>query len=75
MVKRFWRPQIELPDVPGLKRELERAADMINDPSITKRTPSSATAKGNPGDFAWDADYLYICIAIDTWRRAAHASW
>lgn len=41
----------------------------------TAKTPASATATGNQGDFCWDSSYLYICTATDTWRRVAHASW
>lgn len=41
----------------------------------TAKTPSSATDTGNAGDFCWDANYLYICIATNTWRRLAHATW
>ncbi len=41
----------------------------------TARTPASATAAGNAGDFCWDASYLYICTATNTWRRVAHATW
>lgn len=41
----------------------------------TAKTPASATATGNAGDFCWDASYLYICTATNTWRRVAHATW
>lgn len=41
----------------------------------TSKTPASATATGNAGDIAWDADYIYVCIATNTWRRVAHATW
>lgn len=41
----------------------------------TAKTPASATAAGTTGQIAWDANYLYICVATDTWRRVAHASW
>lgn len=41
----------------------------------TAKTPSSATATGSTGDICWDANYLYVCIATNTWRRIAHASW
>lgn len=39
------------------------------------KTPANAGDTGSAGDICWDADYLYICIATDTWRRVAHASW
>lgn len=41
----------------------------------TARTPASATASGNQGEIAWDATYLYVCTATNTWRRVAHATW
>lgn len=41
----------------------------------TSRTPASAGAAGNAGDICWDSNYLYVCIATNTWRRIAHATW
>jgi hypothetical protein len=41
----------------------------------TAQTPASATAAGNQGEIAWDANFLYVCTATNTWRRAALASW
>ena len=41
----------------------------------TEKTPASASATGTKGDMCWDANYLYICIAANTWRRIAHATW
>ena len=41
----------------------------------TARTPASAAAEGNAGEFCWDASYLYVCIADATWRRLAHNTW
>ncbi|MBU1487781.1 hypothetical protein KKH56_07030 [bacterium] len=41
----------------------------------SSRTPASASAPGNAGDICWDANYIYICIAADTWKRAALSSW
>lgn len=38
-------------------------------------TPTSASASGVAGTIAWDASYLYICTATNTWRRIAHATW
>lgn len=42
---------------------------------VTAKTPSSATDTGTTGDICWDASYLYICTATNTWRRIAHATW
>jgi hypothetical protein len=41
----------------------------------TAQTPASATATGVAGQVCWDATYLYVCIATNTWRRVAHATW
>ena len=34
----------------------------------TASTPASATAPGEAGTIKWDADYLYVCVATDTWK-------
>lgn len=47
--------------------------DTINVP--VTRTPASAGAPGTTGDICWDSSYIYICVATDTWKRAAIATW
>jgi len=37
--------------------------------------PASASATGTAGAVSWDADYIYICTATDTWKRVAIATW
>jgi hypothetical protein len=41
----------------------------------TARTPGSATATGNAGDICWDANYVYVCTATNTWKRSALSTW
>ncbi len=41
----------------------------------TAKTPANAGDAGNTGDICWDATYLYVCIAANTWRRILHATW
>jgi len=41
----------------------------------TARTPASATATGTTGDICWDADYIYVCTATNTWMRAELNTW
>jgi hypothetical protein len=31
--------------------------------------PANSSSAGNVGDVAWDASYVYICVAPNTWRR------
>ena len=38
-------------------------------------TPASATAAGVQGTICWDADYVYVCVATNTWKRSALGSW
>lgn len=37
--------------------------------------PSSASDTGTAGTIAWDTSYMYVCIATDTWKRAAISTW
>tara|TARA_R110000868_G_scaffold69515_1_gene204573 strand:- start:916 stop:2790 length:1875 start_codon:yes stop_codon:yes gene_type:complete len=38
-------------------------------------TPASAAAAGTAGQIAYDANYIYICTAANTWKRVAIATW
>lgn len=44
-------------------------------PIIPTLTPASATATGTAGEVAWDANYIYVCTATDTWKRVAISTW
>ena len=39
------------------------------------KTPSSATDTCDQGEIAWDADFTYVCVATNTWKRSAIATW
>ena len=41
----------------------------------TGTAPVSASATGTAGEIRYDANYIYICTATDTWKRAAIATW
>jgi hypothetical protein len=47
-------------------------ADLVLTPPGT--VPSASTP-GTPGAIRWDANYIYICIASNVWKRAPLASW
>lgn len=38
-------------------------------------TPASASADGTTGTIQWDANYIYVCVATDTWKRVAISTW
>ncbi len=37
--------------------------------------PATALATGVAGTIAWDTNYIYVCIATNTWKRVAIATW
>ena len=41
----------------------------------TAQTPASASATGTQGMICWDANYIYVCTATNTWKRTAIATW
>ncbi len=69
----------------ALKGDLYVEGNLIGDNNIdfrgdtfrlrTSKTPASSGANGNKGEICWDASYLYICTATDTWERVAIAIW
>lgn len=44
-------------------------------PIFPAYAPASATDTGQTGQFCWDADYLYICVGTNAWRRVAISAW
>ena len=57
--------------------------DLTNKPSIPSiagllswsTVPASASATGTSGQIAYDATYLYVCVATDTWVRTPLTTW
>lgn len=43
----------------------------IDTPIGDRRVPISPNANGIAGDMAFDANHLYVCVAMDTWVRFA----
>jgi hypothetical protein len=41
----------------------------------TPLTPASSSAAGIPGQIGWDTSYIYVCTAVNTWKRAALTTW
>ncbi len=37
--------------------------------------PASASATGVAGTITWEAGFLYVCVATDTWQRVVIATW
>lgn len=39
------------------------------------KTPASATDVGLKGDICYDANFMYVCVADNTWKRTALTAW
>lgn len=46
-----------------------------NPVGVKVAVPATATSTGALGNWAADTDYIYVCTATDTWRRAALSTW
>lgn len=40
-----------------------------------QRTPASSSASGNAGDICYDANFLYVCVSDNTWKKLSLSSW
>ncbi len=56
---------------PGAKLDINGDSFIVE----TAKTPSSASDACITGTYAWDTDYLYMCVATNTWKRAALSTW
>jgi trimeric autotransporter adhesin len=56
-----------------IRNDLNVGGDIIK--IATAKTPASAGATGVTGQICWDASYIYVCTATDTWKRVAIATW
>lgn len=43
--------------------------------TISNSVPVSASSNGIAGTIARDSNYLYVCVANSTWKRAALSTW
>lgn len=39
------------------------------------KTPANASEACVAGEQAWDANYIYVCVATNTWKRSGLSSW
>lgn len=53
--------------------DLQLTGDTVRLP--TERTITNANDTGVKGDICWDSSYIYVCVATDTWKRVAIATW
>jgi len=83
----FGRIQLggETSSFPSLKRNASEVQARLADDSgfttmdaqhrLQGTAPATATSTGTAGDVRYDADYIYICTATNTWKRVALSTW
>lgn len=49
--------------------------DIVSFDDISVDVPPTPSSPGKYGDMSWDENYIYICIATDTWKRTPLSSW
>lgn len=51
--------------------------DLVIDSLVISNSepPTNATAIGTTGQVTWDAEYIYVCIATNTWKRSSIVTW
>lgn len=61
----------------ALELREDLSANIKGDKAIISqsKTPASAGAAGETGSVCWDSSYIYVCVATNTWKRSALASW
>jgi len=42
---------------------------------VNSAPPSSSGSAATAGQMTWDSNYLYVCVATNTWKRVALSSW
>ena len=48
---------------------------MKGEVEIAASPPASASAPGTKGQTVITTDYIYVCVATDTWKRVALSTW
>lgn len=43
--------------------------------AIRNETPANTSANGDSGEITYDTDYIYVCVANNTWKRATLSTW
>lgn len=59
---------------PGHAAWLRKFVENVNQIIIVE-TPASHTAQGTQWQVAIDTNYIYVCVAPNSWKRVAIASW
>jgi len=61
--------------LPYFKNDAGTEYSLIKAYSVNSGAPSSSGDTGTAGEIRYDADYIYVCTATDTWKRVAISTW
>lgn len=61
-------PALAISKISGLQTALDGKVDLVS-------APASLTSTGTAGQIAYGSNYLYVCVAANTWRRVTLSSW
>lgn len=56
-------------------RELSTTVNKLDSGIVAVSAPATAASDGTPGQVAYDSSYIYVCVATNTWKRAAISTW
>jgi hypothetical protein len=59
----------------GISGNLHVGGQINGRGAVQSGTPASATAAGTQGQIRWDANYIYVCTATNTWKRVVISPW
>jgi hypothetical protein len=54
---------------------VDASPPLQQDRIATSSAPATATSTGTAGEIRYDSGYVYICVATNTWKRAALTTW
>ena len=52
-----------------------KASAIWDNIQLNSSAPATAGAAGTAGNIAYDSNYLYVCVASNTWKRVAISTW
>ena len=54
---------------------VDASPPLQQDKIATSAAPATASSTGTAGEIRYDSGYVYICVATNTWKRAALTTW
>ncbi len=68
-------PDTMVEDYRNLSESINQLFDAITTIAANTPAPDTATSDGIAGQIAYDSGFIYVCVAENTWMRAALSTW